>query len=456
MNNIKNIIGIALVCSSLSACGIYSKFEAPDQTDVTDSLYDYIEASSDTTNIASIAWRELFTDPYLQDLIEQALENNTDLNVARLSVEQAKAALSTARLAFLPSLNLTPSASISSSNGQTSQSYNLAASASWTIDVFGKLRNAKQQNIAALEQSTAYRQAVQTELIATVANSYYSLLMLDEQLDLSRRTLANWQKNLEVTEALNKAGKVNTNSVLQTRASVVSLNSSVVSLEEQVAGMENSISTLLALVPQSIERGSIKDASFPDELAVGVPMQLLSNRPDVRVAEAALAEAFYATNEARSAMYPSITLSGSAGYTNGSGSFSDPGDMVYSAVASLVQPIFNAGSLRADLNISKAQQEQALLQFKQALLDAGSEVNTALIQWQSAKERLVFDAEQMALLEKAVSGSELLMKHGSVNYLEVLTSQISLLQAELTYANDKFSEIQGVIYLYQALGGGAE
>ncbi len=455
MNIKRNIAFMILVCGSLSSCGLYSNYKGEDQSEITDSLYDYIEASSDTTNIASLSWSELFTDPALQRLIEQGLENNTDLNVARLNVEQAEIALKTSRLAFLPSLGLSGDGAVSSYNGSSSRTYSVSASASWEIDIFGKLRNAKEQNKAALEGSKAYRQAVQTELISTIANSYYTLLTLDEKLSISRRTLQNWEDNLRVMAVLKRAGRINQTSVLQSEANKIALESGIVTLEEQIALLESSLSTLLAIPAKHIERGVIGNVEFPAQLSVGVPMQLLSNRPDVRVAEYYLAQMFYATNEARSAMYPSITLSGSAGYTNsGGGAILNPGEMLYSAVGSIVQPLFYRGTLRAQLKISESQQEQALLEFNQALLDAGNEVNAALISWQSARSRIEHNNLQLETLQRAVRTSELLMRSGDYSYLEVLTAQLSLLQTELSSSEDRFDEIQGVIDLYRALGGG--
>lgn len=454
MNKIKNILVVSLCSLSLSGCGLYSKYQRPTDMEFTDSLYNYIEITNDTTNIANIAWKELFTDKYLQRLISQALENNTDLNVARLSVEQAEMALKTARLSFLPSLSFDPYGKVSSFDGESSKSYNLSASASWEIDVFGRLRNAKEGSKAAFERSNAYKQLVQTQLIATIANSYYSLLMLDAQLEITTATRKNWTENNRSMKALKEAGRVDETSVLQSTASVISLNSSIVTLEQQIKELENTISVLLAVSPQHIERGKIKDIEFPEELAVGVPMQLLSNRPDVRVAEYNLAEAFYAVNEARASLYPKITLSGSAGYTNSNGAIVNPGDMLYSLIGSLSQTIFNAGSLRTQVKISDSQREQAQLEFKQTLLDAGAEVNSALISWQSARKRIEYDKSSIKVLKRAVNTSEQLMVSGRLNYLDVLTARNTLLQSELSYLTNKYGEIQGVINLYRSLGGG--
>lgn len=447
------IVNALMLLLTMSGCGIYSTFEKPVTDDVTNELYKYIEATDDTTNIASLPWGELFTDSYLQTLIERGLEGNTDLNVARLSVEQADAALSAARKAFLPSLSFEPQGSISSFNGSTNKTYNLSLTSSWEIDVFGKLRNAKKQSQASFEQSVAYRQVVQTQLIATIAGSYYSLLMLDEQLAISEATKVNWDKNLQVMEALKRAGRINETSVLQSKASSIALNASIVTIKEQIAQLENSISLLLAIPTQHIERGTISEVEFPTDLSIGVPLQLLSNRPDVRMAESYLAETFYATAEARSSFYPSFTLSGSAGYTNSSGVVINPGDMLYNLVGSIVQPIFNRGALTAQLKISKAQQEQALLQFRQSILDAGSEVNNALSEYQSAQERLQYTNAQVEILQETVTKTELLMKYGSATSLEVLTAQLSLLQTQLSLAAERYNQTQGAINLYRALGG---
>ena len=447
----------AWACLGLGACSIYKSYERPDMP-VVDSLYRQPTASVDTASLATLSWRELFTDPKLQYLIETGLQNNTDLNIARLKVAEAEATLMTSRLAYLPSISFEPSGTLRHAEGSaTTKSYDIAASAGWEIDIFGKLTNAKRGAKAALEQSEADRQAVQTQLIATIANSYYSLLMLDAQLDISERTAVNWSENVRAMKALKAAGDATELAVSQSEASKLSVDASVASLRQQIDQMENTLTALLGIAPQKIERTTIAEQEFPNELSAGVPLQLLQRRPDVRQSEAALAQAFYATNAARSAFYPSITLSGSAGWTNAAGAaITNPGQWLFTAVGSLVQPLFNRGRNIANLRIAKAQQEEALLSFRQSLLDAGTDVNNALIQWQTARRRQILDEQQIKSLESAVRSSELLMQHSSQNYLEVLTARQTLLQAELTAVSDRFDEIQGVINLYHALGGGAE
>ena len=453
---------IILYCISawvgLGACSVYKSYERPDMP-VVDSLYRQAAATSaDTTSIASLSWRELFTDPKLQALIETGLQNNTDLNIARLKVTEAEATLMTSRLAYLPSISFEPSGTLRSVDGNAmTKSYDIAASASWEVDIFGKLTNAKRGAKAALEQSEAYRQAVQTQLIATIANSYYSLLILDAQLDISERTAAIWGENVRAMKALKAAGDATELAVAQSEASKLSVDASIASLRQQIDQMENTLTALLGIAPQKIDRTTIGEQRFPTELAAGVPLQLLQRRPDVRQSEAALAQAFYATNAARAAFYPSITLSGSAGWTNAAGAaITNPGQWLFTAVGSLVQPLFNRGKNIANLRIAKAQQEEALLSFRQSLLDAGTDVNNALIQWQTARQRQQIDQQQILSLESTVRSSELLMQYSSQNYLEVLTARQTLLQAELTAVSDRFDEIQGVINLYHALGGGAE
>lgn len=448
------IIGLLLL-TGLSGCHIYRTYERPELSGV-DSLYRVPAMTEDTMSLADFSWKELFTDTVLQQLIEKGIANNTDLNIARLKVREAEALLTSSKLAYLPSVSLTPQGTIKSIEGNSpTKTYNLAASADWELDIFGRLTNAKREAKAVLEQSQAYKQAVQTQLIATIANSYYTLLMLDKQLDISKRTAEIWAENLRVMKALKKAGQTTEMAVAQIEASKLSVDASLLSLEQQITEVENSLSSLLGVVPQRIDRSTLDMQSFPDTLSVGVPLQLLQRRPDVRQSEAVLAEFFVSTNRAYSAFYPAITLSGSAGWTNAAGAIiSNPGEWLFSAVGALVQPLFNRGQNIANLKVAKARQEEALLTFRQTLLNAGTEVNDALLQWQVARRRLDLDRQQIISLQSAVRSSELLMRHSSQNYLEVLTARQTLLDAELSAVSDRFEEIQGVINLYHALGGG--
>lgn len=439
----------------LSSCGIYTNYRRPKSLPV-DSLYrDVPKVMQDTASLADLSWRELFTDPLLVKWIETGLEKNSDLQTARLQTEQAQASLKASRLSFLPSVSLTPQGSLSSFGGaKPSKTYSLGDTAEWEIDAFGTLRNAKKGSRAAWEASRAYEQAVQTQLVATIAETYYSLLALDRKLAITSETARQWGENVRVMKALKRAGEKNDAAVAQAEASRLDAESAVLSLEKQIHELENSFSTLIGIIPTGIERGNLLELSFKEELSVGVPVQLLGRRPDVRQAEWQLAQAFYATNEARSAFYPKITLSGSAGWTNNSGAgIANPGDWLLSAVGSLVQPLFNRGRNIANLKIAKAQQ-QAQITFAQKLLDAGAEVNNALTEWQTARKNAELNRRKVETLETAVRSTQLLMEHGNTNYLEVLTAQQTLLQAQLAEVSDRYEEIQGVISLYHALGGG--
>ncbi len=437
----------------MTGCSIYKPYSRPEVQ--TEGLYRDLEETRDTASIATLGWRNLFSDKNLQALIEKGLERNTNLRVAHIRVKAAEAVLMNARLSYLPSVVLTPDGSISGTEGAKAiKTYNLAASASWEIDLFGKVTNAKREALAALEGSRAYRQAVETQLIATIANSYYMLLMLDRQLIISEQTLITWKETEHSIEALKRAGKSNDAAVLQAKANRLALEASVVSIRKSIRETENGLSALLADTSHDIMRGALQKQQFPDTLSAGLPIQLLANRPDVRQAEWNLAQAYYATNAARSAFYPSLTLSGSTGWTNNVGGVVvNPGSWLFSAVGSLMQPLFNKGTNIANLRQAKARQEEALLLFQQSLLDAGKEVNNALTRWQSARIRMDYVNQQIMTLQEAVRKTELLMQHTSTNYLEVLTARQRLLEAELTQAQDKFEEIQGVIDLYHAVGG---
>ena len=443
----KRIIYIAIAALALSSCGLYKQYER-EEMHFVDSLYRRMNVPQDSISTGSIAWERIFTDPLLQEWINTGLEYNTDLNVARLKVKEAEAALLAARWALLPGADF-------SAQGGLPGQFSASIEASWQTDIFGGLRNAKRRAQAALEQSEAYRQAVQTQLVATIANSYYTLLMLDEQLSISTRTMNTWEESIRTLEALKRAGKTNEAAVLQAKANKLSVEANVLTLEKEILAVENSLCALLGIVPMPVERSSMAMQELPEMLSAGVPLDLLSRRPDVRQAELALAQTFYSVNSARASFYPNITLRGAIGWTTGNGNIAlDPGSLIANFIAGLTQPIFGRGANKARLQAAQAQHEQAAYLFRQSLLDAGVEVNNALTMWQTAKKRVELDKKQVLNLQAAVWNTQLLMKHGNADYLEVLTAQKNLLQAELTEASDRFDEVQSVINLYQALGGG--
>ena len=445
----KKIIIICLAVLSLSSCGLYKNYERQEMSFV-DSLYRRMNVGpSDTVSTASVSWDKIFTDPILQEWIRLGLEHNTDMKVASLKVEEAQAYLLAARRALLPG------ASFSASGGIYPASFNSQIGVSWDADIFGSLRNSKRKAEAALMQTEAAKEAVQTQLVATIANSYYMLLMLDEQLKISNRTVKTWDENIRAMEALKRAGKTNEAAVLQAKANKLSVEANVLTLEKEILAVENSFCALLGTVPMGIHRGNIADQELPHRLCAGVPAELLSKRPDVKQAEMTLAQCFYDTNIARAAFYPSLNLSGALGWTTGNGSIVlDPGALITNLIGSIAQPIFNRGALKAKKLAAESKYKQALYGFRQSLLDAGVEVNNAISMWETAKRRVEIDKKQIVSLQAAVWNTQLLMKHGNASYLEVLTAQKNLLQVELGEVSDRYDEFQSVVNLYHALGGG--
>ena len=453
----KHIIFLLALPLLTSSCGIYNQYKPTEE--VAPDLFGENVTVTDTLSLGNVDWREMFTDPILQRHIDSALVRNTDLQTAYLRVQEAEASLMSARLAYIPSFSLSPQATLGTGGGlqNATMTYSLPLTASWEIDIFGKLTNQKRAAKAAYYQSQEYAQAVRTQIIASVANTYYTLLMLDAQYAITQETEKTWRESVEATRALKEAGYMNEAALAQTEATYYSIYTSMLDLKEQINQAENAMSLLLFETPQAIERGSLYDQNFTEEFSVGIPLQMLSNRPDVRSAEQALAQAFYMTNAARSAFYPSITLSGSIGWTNSiAGAIVNPMQAIASAVGSITEPLFNRRMNVAQLRIAKAQQEEARLAFQQTLLNAGSEVNDALMQYQTAHQKAEYYVKQIDALSIAAESTRLLMEHGSTNYLEVLTAQQSLLTAQLTQVANRFSEIQSLISLYQALGGGRE
>lgn len=449
----KRIFLYIVIVATIYGCNVYKKYEPIKE--VNENLFGQEYITADTSSIASLSWREVFKDAYLQRLIDTALVRNIDLKTAYLRISQAESVLLASRMAYLPSVSLSAEGNISHLEGKTTKIYNISPLASWEIDIFGKITSAKREALSSLQATKEYKQAVQTSLIASVAQSYYSLLMLDEQIRISEQTLENWQATISTLQALLLAGETNETAVLQAQANFSTLEADILSLRKSVKETENALCLLLAQTPQSIERGKLANQIFIDTFSIGLPLQLLANRPDVRQAQMNLAKASYATNVARASFYPSITLSGGLGWTNNAGGVvSNPTQWLSNAIGSLTQPLFNQVSNIANLQNAKAEQEMASLTFQQTLLQAGSEVNNALISLQTARQRQEINSKSVESLQQAVEKTQLLMQYSSTSYLEVLTAQQSLLSAEQSLAQDKFNEIQSLINLYHALGGG--
>lgn len=457
---------LTLICATalLSSCHIYKTYDRPEDI-VAEGLYrDTVAVNdtlvSDTANFGNLPWREVFTDPQLQALIEQALTSSPDIRTAALRVQEAQAPLLASKLAFIPSLTLSPQGTVSSwDKGKATQTYSLPVTASWQIDMFGQLLNLKRQAQATLEQTLAYEQNVRVQLIANTANLYYTLLMLDRQLQITEGTAEILKKNTETMIAMKEAGFYNTTeaAVEQSRAAYAQVQASIPDIRSSIREVENSLCLLLGEPAHSIERSVLEEQQLPNEFSVGIPLQLLSNRPDVKAAEQALASAYYNTNVARSNFYPRITLSGSAGWTNSAGAaIVNPAKLLASAVASLTQPIFQNGANIAKLKIAKAQQEEAKIQFQTTLLNAGNEVSNALDMYQACTEKVNARNMQVNSAKNAADYTKELFNLGTSTYLEVLSAEQSYLSAQLSEVSDTFSRMQAVISLYQALGGGRE
>jgi len=453
---------LLFICAAalMSSCHIYRKYERPEDMDTSGLYRDTVSETdtlvSDTANFGNLPWREVFTDPILQDLIEQGLERNFDLQSARLMIDEAKAALMSAKISYAPAFTLAPQGTLSSfDKAPVSKTYQLPISASWEIDLFGKKLNNKRAAKISFENSVAYKQGVQTQLIASIANTYYTLLMLDKQLEITKATADVWLDNVETMRAMQVAGMTNMAAVTQSEATYASILASIPDIESSIRQSENALSLLVGLPGQTIERGDLYDQQMPSEFSVGVPLHLLSNRPDVMMAEYSLASAYYNTNIARSNFYPSITLSGTAGWTNSAGSvIVNPGKLILQALGSLTQPIFARGANIAQLRIARAQQEEAKLAFQKALYSAGNEVSNALFSYNAACKKAGAYDMQVESLQKASDYTKELFNLGTSTYLEVLTAEQSLLSARLSQVANDFDCLQSAVTLYQALGGG--
>ena len=436
----------------MSSCGLYTKFETPEAT--PDKVYgEKITATNDTTT-AVAPWREVFTDTLLTNLIEQALVENSDMQIAKLRVEQAQARVTAAKLAYVPSLGIKAEGTIADGG---SKSLTVPINAQWEIDLFGRLRNAKQQAQATMLQSENYVQLIQTQLITGVAINYYTLVMLDQQMEITLKSIKNLESNLEVIIALKEAGMQTEAAVNQAKANISNVKVSVHDLRIQINTVEGALAMLINKPHHTIARSTFKDSNVKKiELKEEYPILALSNRPDVKDAEYQLRNQFYGVNAARANFYPAITLGGTMGWHSTGGILKDPYSFLMSAIGSITQPLFNRGVNITNLKVAKAQYEQSLITFQKTILLAGNEVNNVLAAGKNGQQKLIHRKQQVEENQKAVENSTYLMQYGSASYLEVLIAQNTLLQAELQYTADWFKLIQGKINLYKALGGGIE
>ena len=465
---ITKIFFITLAAASLGSCGVYKNYERP--ADIkAEGIYG--DAQDGTRSMGELKWKEVFTDPALQALIEKGLAQNSNMLQADLRIQQAENSLKAAKLAYAPSLAFTPSGTVSGAidpynrseykdalGGGATKTYAFPVAMSWQIDCFGSIRNNKKKSEVALQNMKYVRQAIQTALVSNIASMYYSLAMMDEQLAIATQTCETWKKNLEVTKMLMAAGQSNKAAVASTEANYWSICTSVEDLKLGIKEVENILSALIGEHPGHISRQALSTFQTPTVCTTGLPISLLERRPDVKQAEMALASAFYTKNMAKAAFYPALTLSAQGQFTNSLSGYGvvNPGGIIMAAVANLTQPIFAQGKLRANYKNSKAEIEVATIGFKQALLDAGQEVNSALAAVNTAKNKKALLANQVQSMKDAVDATEKLMKLSNTNYLQVLTAQSGLLSAQLNEVSNNYSIVSNTISLYQALGGGAE
>jgi len=454
---------IALI--GLPSCQVMNKYKSPE----TDSENLFREENpTDTASIATIPWREYFSDPFLQSYIDEALVNNFDMLVAQERIKQAESSLGMARAAYFPDIALSAQVNQTrNSNGQNgkdvlgyhTENYSLGIVASWELDLWGKMNRQSRAKYAQMLNSYAGRNLIQTSLVSNMANTYYSLLALDEQLAVTNDMIILMQENLVTTEALKEAGMATGAAIEQTRAALASAKTSIPDLESNIRQLENAICTMLGRKPGPVLRSSIDLQVIPSEIAHGVPAQMLARRPDVNQAELEFRSAFELTQAAKASFYPSITLSsGMIGYStkDGLSQFFKPENLFASIAGGLTQPIFARKQLKTQYEVAKSDQKIALLNFERSVLSAGQEVSDILYTYESSMKKNQDRDTQVIALTKAVDYTQELLKAGEATYLEVLSAQQGLLEAQLSQVSDKLQQLQSTSDLYRALGGGVE
>ncbi|MBQ0049762.1 MAG: TolC family protein [Bacteroidales bacterium] len=456
----KKILTIVLSTALLSGCGLYKNYERPADRISTEGIYG-AEQSGDSIGFGDCNWRNIFTDPQLQALVEKTLAQNTNMQQADIAIQEAEAYLKCAKLAYIPSITFSPNGKLTKVLDQgtsLNKTYEFPVAISWQLGSMGNLRNSKKKAKVLLEQTKEVKLAVQTQLVATVATLYYNLVVLDENYRLVEQTLANWKKTLEVTKAFMKAGYANAAAVASTEANVYSIETNLIDLKNTISDLEFTLCNLMRETPHHIQRGTFDSWRTPAMVSTGVPCRLLERRIDVRQAELELAAAFYDKNLALSQFFPGLNITGSLDWTNSlGGTVVNPGKVLSAVIASITQPIFRNGALRAQYKVSKLEMERLTLAFQQKVLDAGLEVNTAVRDIKNAEAKKPLLRAQVESLTRAVDATQKLWQsNGSATYLQVLTAQTSLLQAQLGELNNKLASVVSTITLYQALGGGVD
>lgn len=448
----KRVLTFALGCLLLSSCGIYKKYESKSQ--IPADVYG-TETVDSTSNLASVEWQQMFADPYLQELIATALDRSSEAKMALLRIKQAEVTYKTARLAYLPTIAFSPTASVAKMGSSTETAFNLSAQASWELDVFGaRITNSKRKAKASVHFAEDYDQAVRCRLISTVASLYYELLSLDRQAAIQRQMIALYEKTYESIQALYDAGVYYSPAVKQTKAQLEQLKVDLIDAENTINSTEHALCEVMDEPYHAIVRGNLGSATMPQQIGTGVPADLLRLRPDVKAAERKIEMAYYDVLLSKGAMYPAISLTANGGWQKlAAGALGDPKLWFIEGIGSLVQPIFMGGRLRANLKINKLEQQVAVEEFRQTVIQAGHEVTTALKKCQMAQQKTPHIDAQVLALQEAVEANQELMNNGTSTYLEVLTSLQELLQAQQSAVVNKADGLRGLVELYAALGG---
>lgn len=458
MNKTLKYIMLVVLTVAMSSCHIYRKYELPaEESTFAEDFRKATELPVDSTSLEYLGWEQVFTDPLLQDYIRQALANNNDLDDARRNVEIAQAQLKGAKLSYFPSLALTPNGGSASYGGShMNWSYTIPLAANWEIDVFGKILNRKRGAKVSVEQMRDYEQAVRSQIICGVANTYYALVLLKQQLALTERTAVIWKDQVESMRAMKEAAYVNEAAVVQSDANYWSIMASIPDIRHNITTTSNTLSILLGTYPREWEVTSDLSFSLPVDIRNGIPMSYLAVRPDVRAAERGLAAAYYTTNSARAAFYPTLSISAQGGFTNLLGSMiTNPGKWFIQLAGQLAAPLFARGQNIATLEAAKARQKQAMNAFEKTVLNASADVSDALSQIANNEIKKKSLEKQIDNLEKSVEYTqELLTLDQKTTYLEVLTARSSLLNAQMSGLACWHTQVASLISLYQAVGGG--
>lgn len=454
------VLGVAF---TLQSCFVAKEYTRPEVAE-TEALFRTENLPTDSLSIADVSWKTLFEDTYLQGYIEEGLQNNMDVRIAIQQMVAAEAYAKQGKAGYLPTLSVGPNYTHQeySENSQFGSifngaldTYDITADLSWEADIWGKIRSNKRASQAAYLQSVAGHQAVKTKLISSIATTYYNLLALDAQLEVTKQTIATRQSSVETIKALKDAGQVTQVAVDQNIAQYNNARALQVDIETAIFKTENTFSILLGKSSQKIERSSLAIQKIDQDIKLGVPASLLSNRPDVMAAEYALIKDFELTNVARSSLYPSLTLTASGGLQSLElDKLFNINSLFATVVGGLTQPLLNQRSLRTQKEVALANQESALLNFKKILLVAGSEVSNALFSYESETKKFEFRKNEVEALRTAEANSEELLKNGYANYLDLLTARQSALSAELSIIDSKLQQLTTVVSLYEALGGG--